>query len=77
MALTAAEQSELSSLQAARTQLLSGQMPSRVVYQGRETEFAKIDANMLDQRIAFLSRKGVSRRCGSGPFAESYRFSVR
>lgn len=78
MALTTAEQTELDSLTAALLQLRTGQMPSRVVYQGRETNFAKVDLNDLKARVFQLTRKA---NCGSGrrggPFAGAYRYTVR
>lgn len=60
MALTTAEQTELDSLNAALLQLRTGKMPSRVVFLGHETDFAKIDLTDLKTRVGELTAKAAS-----------------
>lgn len=61
MALTTDEATELASLKAALLLLRTGKMPSKIVYQGRETDFAKVDLADLKGRVAELTAKANSR----------------
>ncbi|MFZ3008560.1 MAG: hypothetical protein WA047_20545 [Phenylobacterium sp.] len=73
MPLTDAEASELLQLQDARLKLDTGRMPSRVVFQGHETDFAKIDRDRLEQRIGDLQTKSAS---STGRTRRALRFGL-
>jgi hypothetical protein len=60
MALTASQQAELDSLQAALLKLRTGQMPSRVVFLGHETDFARVDLGDLKTRVSELESMAAS-----------------
>lgn len=77
MALTSAAQAELDGLKAALQALRTGKMPSRVVYQGRETDFAKIELVDVKSRVAQLERAAAGESVGRGLFSSAIRFTVR
>lgn len=60
MALTSAQAAELASLNAALLQLRTGQLPSRITYNGEQTDFAKIDLNDLRARVDQLNGLALS-----------------
>jgi hypothetical protein len=55
MALTIDEELELSSLKDALLKLRTGRMPSKILYNGRETDFAKVDLQDLKDRVTELT----------------------
>ncbi len=71
MALSTEDAAELASLKAARTALLSGKLPSSVIYNGQRTDFAAIPEGRLEARIGALEAMDASsssRRRGSVRF---------
>ena len=72
MALSDLDTAELTSLRGARTLLLSGRLPAKVVYNGQEIDYAKIDPARLEARIAALETQqaaaSITRRRGAVGF---------
>lgn len=59
--LTAAEQSELDGLNAALLAFRTGQLPARIVYNGVQTDFSKLDLDDLRNRIGVLNDRAISQ----------------
>ena len=55
MALSPAQSSELASLNDALLRLRTGKLVSKVVYNGQETDFSKVDLNDLRSRVTELT----------------------
>jgi hypothetical protein len=59
MALTPAEASELQSLSDALLKLRTGKLPSKIVFNGQETDFAKVDLGDLRARVDELTAQAA------------------
>lgn len=61
MALTTDEEAELLSLKGALLAIRTGKLPSRILYNGQETDYAKVDLGDLRGRVQELEGKQASR----------------
>lgn len=60
MALTPDEQEELDDLKGALRKLRTGKLPSKILYQGRQTDFAKVDLQDLKDRVTELTNAAAT-----------------
>lgn len=73
MALTTAEAAELASLTDALTRARTGQLVTRIVYNGQETDFSKVDLPDLRARVEELNSLAASSSCTRRRGAVSFR----